>query len=148
MSNIKTQDIVRTLTVRGRTIDIELTTWKDSDGLSYDIYDQDTGECLTPESYDDEPDAVRVEELLSQLRDDLTGGTLAPFFEGAPLPEILFTPAELAAEVARYRRALEHLAERAGAMGFIHPPRLAEACLAVLAGEDITKPQPDVEATP
>lgn len=78
MSNVKARS-ESTIVVRGRTFTIEKIEWKDSDGLSFDISDTLTGQQLHNESYDDEPEAVDVEDLLDSLSDDPTHDG---FFDG------------------------------------------------------------------
>lgn len=82
MGNVSGRTVVRTVSVRGRAFDIELTTWRDSDRLSFDVKDVATGTMLTPESLDSEPGVADVESLLAGLERDLADGTLDPFFDG------------------------------------------------------------------
>lgn len=93
MSKVKDRREVARLTVRGREFWVERIVWKDSTGLSFDVYDAATDQCLTAESFDNQPREGDVDTLLGQLTDDLDGGTLDRFFDDdetkATLAEIL-----------------------------------------------------------
>src|ERR671926_438236 len=80
-NNIASQQVVARFLVRGRFLSVERTTWKNTDGLSFDVTDDATGQCLTPESYDDMPDKDELFGLLDQIDDDLQQETLDPFFD-------------------------------------------------------------------
>lgn len=72
-NNIADQRIIDTVQVRGRWFDIERTVWINSDGLSFDVYDRETSQCLTVESYDTWPTGDDVEALLDNLAEGLDG---------------------------------------------------------------------------
>lgn len=84
MTNVRRRTIVGQQTVRGRVFDVERTEWKDSDGLSFDVYDTATGALLTQESFDDEPGAAEIADLLDRLGDELDQGQLDPWFFDQP----------------------------------------------------------------
>jgi hypothetical protein len=81
MSKVKSRRS-KTIDVRGRTFEVERISWRGTSGLSFDVTDVATGQCLTAESFDDEPTAEEIEELLDQLRDDLDSDSLDFFFKG------------------------------------------------------------------
>jgi hypothetical protein len=90
MSSVKRRTMVGRHTVRNRVFEVERIEWTNSDGLSFDVYDKATGALLTQESFDDEPGAAQIEELLDRLGDDLDAGRLDPwFFDQAQLRSIL-----------------------------------------------------------
>lgn len=71
MSNVEDRAIVARHVIDGRALEVERIEWKDSDGLSFDVIDSTTRETINNESYDDEPDAGTIAELLyDYLRDD------------------------------------------------------------------------------
>ncbi len=72
----------RKVEVRGRTFEVERIAWHGTSGLSFDVTDVETEQCLTAESFDDRPGFEEIEELLDQLRDDLDNECLDPFFNG------------------------------------------------------------------
>jgi hypothetical protein len=56
---------VGTVTVNARRVDIVRSAWRDSTGLSYDVYDTATGRCLTEEeSFDGYPTTAQLASLL------------------------------------------------------------------------------------
>ncbi|REF00558.1 hypothetical protein [Thermomonospora umbrina] len=66
--NKASETIVGAHTIAGRPILIQRTTWKNGPGLSYDILDADTHECLTGESFDDYPTDEQIQAVLRQER--------------------------------------------------------------------------------
>jgi hypothetical protein len=72
---------VATVNVRGRMFTVTRIEWRDSDGLSFDVTDTATGQCLTPESYDKQPSGADIFDLLNRLAEDLENGSLDPFFD-------------------------------------------------------------------
>lgn len=80
MSNIADRRVVQEIEVLGRTLRIERIVWRNSTGLSFDVYDDETGLCLTAESMDDWPTESDLLDLLAWLRDDLDGDTLDHHF--------------------------------------------------------------------
>lgn len=79
----KTHMHVAAYELRGRMFDITRTTWRDTDGLSYDVHDRATGQCLTAESFDDMPTVAVVSDLLNDLAADLANDSLDHFFDGS-----------------------------------------------------------------
>lgn len=80
MSSIKRRTIVGRHTVRNRAFEVERIEWTDNHGRSFDVYDLATGALVTQESFDDEPDAAEIEDLLDRLGDELDAGRLDPWF--------------------------------------------------------------------
>jgi hypothetical protein len=90
MSNVKRRTIVGRHTVRNRVFEVERIEWKNTDGLSFDVYDTATDALLTEESFDDEPGVVDITDLLDGLAEELDAGLLDPwFFDQAQLRTIL-----------------------------------------------------------
>jgi hypothetical protein len=90
MSNVKRRTIVGRHTVRNRVFEVERIEWKNTDGLSFDIYDVASGALLTEQSLDAEPGVVEIADLLDRLAEDLDAGLLDPwFFDQAQLRTIL-----------------------------------------------------------
>lgn len=70
-SKVIARDTVATYDMFGRTFVVERLAWNDSDGLSFDVFDQATGYLLTmAESFDSEPSSERVAGLLTELLDN------------------------------------------------------------------------------
>jgi len=84
MSNVKRRTIVGRHTVRHRVFEVERIEWKNTDGLSFDVYDIATGALLTEESFDEEPGVADIEDLLDRLADELDAGRLDPWFFDQP----------------------------------------------------------------
>jgi hypothetical protein len=82
MWNIADQRTVAGYTVNVRYFEVARITWRNSDGLSFDVTDQRTGLCLTPASLDHEPGAVQIADILETLRSELEHGTLDHFYIG------------------------------------------------------------------
>lgn len=80
-NNIKDQREVARHEIWDRKFAVERTTWSNSPGLSFDVIDVQTGQCLTAESYDDEPTPEEIEDLLDQLKNGLEEGYLDPLFD-------------------------------------------------------------------
>ncbi|MET0711067.1 MAG: hypothetical protein ABWZ30_00985 [Jiangellaceae bacterium] len=88
-NQVLSTETVQTLTVNKRVMQIDRTAWKNTDGLSFDVTDVATGQCLTVESFDEWPSAGTIENLLEQLAEDRVNGTLDPFFDGTPIALIV-----------------------------------------------------------
>lgn len=70
-SKISARDIVGTPVVLGRSLSIERIAWRDTDGLSFDVYDDATGACLTMSgSFDDHPGLGELEDAVRGSHDD------------------------------------------------------------------------------
>jgi hypothetical protein len=71
MSDSPTSEmVVGTEIVNGRELEIERTTWRDSAGLSYAVYDKATGNCLTEdESFDDYPTQEQVAAVVKRAEE-------------------------------------------------------------------------------
>jgi hypothetical protein len=63
--------VVGTEIVNGRELEIERTTWRDSAGLSYAVYDKTTGNDLTEDgSFDDYPTQEQLTAVLEHAEAD------------------------------------------------------------------------------
>lgn len=80
-SKVTSDEVVARHPLYGHTFLVRRLTWNDSDGLSFDVYDEATGECLTAGSYDDEPGPDDIEELLEMLQFARDSVSLDPFFD-------------------------------------------------------------------
>jgi hypothetical protein len=80
MSKVKRRTTVARHTVRNRVFDVERIDWRNTDGLSFDVYDVATGVLLTPQSLDDEPGPAEIEDLLDRLAEEFEADTLDPLF--------------------------------------------------------------------
>lgn len=70
---ISSEEVVEEVVIGGEELHIVRSTWRDADGLSFDVYRSD-GTCLTEEeSLDDHPSADHLWVLLQQAR-------LSPYF--------------------------------------------------------------------
>ena len=78
---VKSVRIVATPTVYGRVLVVSRTDWTNSEGLSFDVYDQATNLCLTPTSLDEWPGERELDELVEQLIVDFDDGSLDPFYD-------------------------------------------------------------------
>jgi hypothetical protein len=67
VSNPTSETVVATYTVRGREFEITRRTWRDTDGLSFDVTDKLTGAPLHNESFGTQPEVPDVDELLHLL---------------------------------------------------------------------------------
>lgn len=91
MSNVADRRIVAHHDIRGRTFEVERITWKDSDGLSFDVREVETGFALHNESFDAEPSRADIENLIQTLQDDLFADDLdTRFFDEREVLEFLF----------------------------------------------------------
>lgn len=92
MSNIADQRIVATHTIRGIDFEVERTSWTNSDGLSFDVRQVETGFALHNESFDNQPTVQEIEQLIDQLaeawREDALDST---FFDEREVLEFLFS---------------------------------------------------------
>ena len=61
--------IVGTATVNGRELEIVRLTWSDTPGLSYDVHDEATSNCLTEESFDDYPTDEQINAVVQHAED-------------------------------------------------------------------------------
>ncbi|MGK5677625.1 hypothetical protein [Actinoplanes sp. URMC 104] len=80
---IRNQRTVAVHLINNRKVNVQRIAWHGTDGLSFDLYDDATGTCFTPESLDHEPSRERVEEIIKQLAADHRAGTLDVFYEGS-----------------------------------------------------------------
>jgi hypothetical protein len=62
--------VVGTATVNGRELEIVRLTWSNTPGLSYDVYDKATGNCLTEESFGDYPTEEQINAAVKDAEDD------------------------------------------------------------------------------
>jgi hypothetical protein len=63
--------VVGTATVNGRELEIVRLTWRDSPGLSFDVYDRYTGQCFTEDgSLDDPPTEEQLTAIVKQAEDE------------------------------------------------------------------------------
>lgn len=96
--HVKSRHIVRAYEIDGRTFTVERIIWVKGSRPSFDIYDEKTRQCLTGESFDDEPTEDDVRDHLQALREQYPDFA-DPFIEGdaANLRPILFPRHEVQA---------------------------------------------------
>lgn len=66
MSGPTSETVVATHTVRGREYEVTRLTWRDTNGLSFDVTDKVTGESLNDESFDTQPGPDEIAVLLDE----------------------------------------------------------------------------------
>jgi hypothetical protein len=68
---ITSETTVATPTVEGRTLRIDRLTWSESVGLSFEVYDTETGVCLTEDgAFDEMPTSLQLTALVQQAERD------------------------------------------------------------------------------
>jgi hypothetical protein len=68
---ITSETTVATPTVEGRKLRIVRLTWSESVGLSFEVYDMETGVCLTEDgAYDEMPTSLQLTALVQQAERD------------------------------------------------------------------------------
>lgn len=79
MSSVERRLEVAAHEIRGRRFLIERTSWRNHATLSYDVYDELTGLCLTPQSLNQPPTPQQLLDLITALSHARRDGTLDPF---------------------------------------------------------------------
>ena len=87
-TNIRSQSIIATYTLRGHTFDVQLTEWTNSDGASYDVRDHDSHFALHDESLNTLPTEGDIRSLIFDLANS-KGADNPTFFDKAEVAVFL-----------------------------------------------------------